>query len=153
MRKVRLKGKATSWQNRNAMLFLGRLTWISVGWRISIIPEILQSGQYLLLCRRCPDATSPIISPFWAAMHLISAVGNDFYGETLLEQTRPAGVNVASCIRLNGQNTSAYVSIADLQAKQWWRLMIPIFCNNWRRSCWTPSRMLIRHAGGSAGWL
>ena len=46
-------------------------------------------------------------------VHLISAVGNDFYGETLLEQTRQAGVNVANCIRLHGQNTSTYVSITN----------------------------------------
>ena len=28
-------------------------------------------------------------------VHLISAIGNDFYGETLLEETRRAGVNVS----------------------------------------------------------
>ena len=48
-------------------------------------------------------------------VHLISAVGSDFYGETLLEQTRQAGVNVSSCIRLHGHNTSTYLSIANQQ--------------------------------------
>lgn len=48
-------------------------------------------------------------------VHLISAVGSDFYGETLLEQTRQAGVNVQSCIRLHGHNTSTYLSIANPQ--------------------------------------
>lgn len=48
-------------------------------------------------------------------VHLISAVGSDFYGETLLEQTRQAGVNVQSCIRLHGHNTATYLSIANPQ--------------------------------------
>lgn len=48
-------------------------------------------------------------------VHLISAVGSDFYGETLLEQTRQAGVNVQSTIRLHGQSTATYLSIANPQ--------------------------------------
>lgn len=48
-------------------------------------------------------------------VHLISAVGSDFYGETLLEQTRQAGVNVQSTLRLHGQSTSTYLSIANPQ--------------------------------------
>lgn len=48
-------------------------------------------------------------------VHLISAVGDDFYGETLLEQTRVAGVNVESCLRLHGHNTSTYLSVANQQ--------------------------------------
>lgn len=46
-------------------------------------------------------------------VHLISAIGNDFYGDTLLEQTRQAGVNMQSCTRLHGHNTSIYLSIAN----------------------------------------
>ena len=48
-------------------------------------------------------------------VHLLSAVGSDFYGETLLEQTRQAGVNISGCIRLHGHNTSTYLSIANQQ--------------------------------------
>lgn len=48
-------------------------------------------------------------------VHLVSAVGEDFYGETLLEQTRQAGVNVQNCLRLQGQSTSTYLSIANRQ--------------------------------------
>ncbi|MGQ7169018.1 PfkB family carbohydrate kinase, partial [Escherichia sp. R-CC3] len=36
-------------------------------------------------------------------VHLISAIGNDFYGETLLEETRRAGVNrtwMRGCLRV-----------------------------------------------------
>ncbi|WP_058911905.1 sugar kinase [Entomohabitans teleogrylli] len=43
--------------------------------------------------------------------HLISAVGNDFYGENLLEQTRLAGVNIQSCVRLHGHSTATYLAI------------------------------------------
>lgn len=48
-------------------------------------------------------------------VHLISAIGNDFYGETLLEETRRAGVNVSSCIRLHGHSTATYLAIANMQ--------------------------------------
>ena len=48
-------------------------------------------------------------------VHLISAVGSYFFGYTLLLQTRQAGVNVQSCIRLHGHNTATYLSIANPQ--------------------------------------
>ncbi|MGX2718303.1 sugar kinase [Escherichia coli] len=80
-------------------------------------------------------------------VHLISAVGNDFYGETLLEQTRLAGVNVTNCIRLNGQNTSTYVSIADLQAETVMAINDTHILQQLTPQLLDASRMLIRHAG------
>lgn len=80
-------------------------------------------------------------------VHLISAVGNDFYGETLLEQTRTAGVNVTNCIRLNGQNTSTYVSIADLQAETVMAINDTHILQQLTPQLLDASRMLIRHAG------
>ncbi|STV87663.1 sugar kinase YeiI [Klebsiella michiganensis] len=69
-----------------------------------------------MLRRRRGAGTSRITWRCWGRdVHLISAVGSDFYGETLLEQTRQAGVNVQSCIRLHGHNTSTYLSIANPQ--------------------------------------
>lgn len=38
-----------------------------------------------------------------------------FYGETLLEETRRAGVNVSNCIRLHGHSTATYLAIANKQ--------------------------------------
>ncbi|WP_379932770.1 sugar kinase [Enterobacter sichuanensis] len=80
-------------------------------------------------------------------VHLISAVGSDFYGETLLEQTRQAGVNVSSCIRLHGHNTSTYLSVANQQDEtvlaindtQILQKLTPQLLDN--------SRDLLRHAG------
>lgn len=48
-----------------------------------------------------------------AECHLVSVVGDDFYGTTLLEQAKLAGVNVDNCHRLHGENTSTYVSLLD----------------------------------------
>ena len=45
-------------------------------------------------------------------VHLLSVIGDDFYGEMLLEETRRAGVNVSGCVRLHGQSTSTYLAIA-----------------------------------------
>ncbi len=46
-------------------------------------------------------------------VHLLSVIGDDFYGEMLLEETRRAGVNVSGCVRLHGQSTSTYLAIAE----------------------------------------
>ena len=46
-------------------------------------------------------------------VHLLSVIGDDFYGEMLLEETRRAGVNVSGCVRLHGQSTSTYLAIAN----------------------------------------
>ncbi|ERT13344.1 PfkB family carbohydrate kinase [Photorhabdus temperata] len=45
--------------------------------------------------------------------HLISVVGDDFYGSTLLDQAKRAGVNVDRCYKLYGENTSTYISLLD----------------------------------------
>lgn len=63
-------------------------------------------------------------------VHLISAIGNDFYGETLLEETRRAGVNVSNCIRLHGHSTATYLAIANKQEETIPQSMTHIFCNS-----------------------
>lgn len=45
-------------------------------------------------------------------VHLLSATGSDFYGRTLPEHTRQAGVNVSGCICLPGHNTSTCLSVS-----------------------------------------
>ena len=47
--------------------------------------------------------------PVW----LLSAVGNDFYGQSLLAQTRQAGVQVDRCLVIDGEGTSSYLSLLD----------------------------------------
>lgn len=44
---------------------------------------------------------------------LLSAVGDDFYGQSLLEQTRSAGVQVEKCLVLDDEGTSSYLSLLD----------------------------------------
>lgn len=44
---------------------------------------------------------------------LLTAVGQDFYGESLLAQTRQCGVHVDKSLRVPGGNTSCYLSLLD----------------------------------------
>ncbi|EHH0842151.1 TPA: PfkB family carbohydrate kinase, partial [Escherichia coli] len=41
---------------------------------------------------------------------LLSAVGGDFYGQSLLAQTNQSGVYVDKCLIVPGENTSSYLS-------------------------------------------
>ncbi len=45
--------------------------------------------------------------------HLISVVGNDYYGNMLLEHTRKAGIHVGRCLTLAGEDTSTYLSLMN----------------------------------------
>ncbi|MGL4858512.1 MAG: PfkB family carbohydrate kinase [Enterobacteriaceae bacterium] len=49
--------------------------------------------------------------------HLISVVGTDLYGATLLEQAKKIGINVSRCHRLHDESTSAYFSLLDHQGE------------------------------------
>ncbi|SQB28979.1 pyrimidine kinase [Citrobacter koseri] len=80
-------------------------------------------------------------------VHLLSAVGSDFYGETLLEQTRQAGVNISSCIRLHGHNTSTYLSIANQQEETVLAINDTHILQQLTPQLLNSSRDLIRHAG------
>lgn len=80
-------------------------------------------------------------------VHLISAVGSDFYGETLLEQTRQAGVNISSCIRLHGHNTSTYLSIANQQEETVLAINDTHILQQLTPQLLNSSRDLIRHSG------
>lgn len=80
-------------------------------------------------------------------VHLISAVGSDFYGETLLEQTRQAGVNISSCMRLHGHNTSTYLSIANQQEETVLAINDTHILEKLTPQLLNGSRDLIRHSG------
>lgn len=43
----------------------------------------------------------------------MTAVGNDFYGQSLLAQTNQSGVHVDNCLIVAGENTSSYLSLLD----------------------------------------
>jgi len=44
---------------------------------------------------------------------LMTAVGDDFYGKSLLVQTNQSGVLVDNCLVVSGENTSSYLSLLD----------------------------------------
>ncbi|HBB3838641.1 TPA: sugar kinase, partial [Escherichia coli] len=80
-------------------------------------------------------------------VHLISAIGNDFYGETLLEETRRAGVNVSNCIRLHGHSTATYLAIANKQEETILAINDTHILQQLTPQLLNTSRDLIRHAG------
>jgi len=80
-------------------------------------------------------------------VHLISSVGDDFYGETLLEQTRQAGVNVQSCIRLHGHSTSTYLSVANQQEETVLAINDTHILQQLTPQLLNASRDLVMHAG------
>lgn len=45
--------------------------------------------------------------------HLVSMIGDDFYGMQLIEHTRKAGVNMDHCHVVKGDSTSTYLSLLD----------------------------------------
>lgn len=47
--------------------------------------------------------------PSW----LLSVVGDDFYGHSLLKQTAQSGVHVDKCQIVHGEGTSSYLSLLD----------------------------------------
>lgn len=47
--------------------------------------------------------------PSW----LLTAVGSDFYGQSLLAQTNQSGVHVDKCLVVPDENTSSYLSLLD----------------------------------------
>ncbi|MFB2832454.1 PfkB family carbohydrate kinase [Aeromonas jandaei] len=48
---------------------------------------------------------------------LLSVVGDDSYGQSLLDQTAQVGVHVDKCLALSGKNTSSYLSLLDEQGE------------------------------------
>ncbi len=44
---------------------------------------------------------------------LLTAVGDDFYGQSLLNETRRSGVRVSKCLVVPEENTSSYLSLLD----------------------------------------
>lgn len=65
----------------------------------------------------------------------------------MLEQTRQAGVNVASCIRLHGHNTSTYLSIANQQEETVLAINDTHILQQLTPQLLNGSRDLIRHSG------
>lgn len=70
-----------------------------------------------------------------------------FYGETLLEETRRAGVNVSNCIRLHGHSTATYLAIANKQEETITAINDTHILQQLTPQLLNTSRDLIRHAG------
>ena len=80
-------------------------------------------------------------------VHLLSVIGDDFYGEMLLEETRRAGVNVSGCVRLHGQSTSTYLAIANRDDQTVLAINDTHLLDQLTPQLLNGSRDLLRHAG------
>ncbi|XNN30258.1 PfkB family carbohydrate kinase [Escherichia coli] len=76
-------------------------------------PQAALIPENSLLGGRRGTQHRPQSAPLGRDVHLLSVIGDDFYGEMLLEETRRAGVNVSGCVRLHGPSTSTYLAIAN----------------------------------------
>ena len=74
-------------------------------------------------------------------------IGDDFYGEMLLEETRRAGVNVSGCVRLHGQSTSTYLAIANRDDQTVLAINDTHLLEQLTPQLLNGSRDLLRHAG------
>jgi hypothetical protein len=64
---------------------------------------------------------------------LLTVVGDDFYGQSLLNQTRQAGVHIEKCLIVAGENTSSYLSFWIIPVKCWLPSTICILPSIYRR--------------------
>lgn len=79
--------------------------------------------------------------------HFISVIGDDFYGNTLYEQAKLAGVNVSNLHRLHGETTSTYLSLLDPQGEMITAINDMRILEKLTLALLATSRDLIRHAG------
>lgn len=79
--------------------------------------------------------------------HLLSVIGDDFYGEMPLEETRRADVNASGCVRLHGQNTSTYLAIANRNDQTVLAINDTHLLEQLAPQLLNGSRDLLRHAG------
>ncbi|KAA9000532.1 winged helix-turn-helix transcriptional regulator [Affinibrenneria salicis] len=79
--------------------------------------------------------------------HLISVVGDDFYGENLLEQTKRAGVNIQGCEKIHGHHTSTYISVANDRGETVVGINDMVIMNSLTPTLLNANRELVQHAG------
>lgn len=79
--------------------------------------------------------------------HLISVIGNDFYGDTLLDQIKTSGVYIDNIHRLHGENTSTYLSLLDDKGEMLVAVNDTRIIDKLTPSLLSTSKDLIQHAG------
>ena len=78
--------------------------------------------------------------------HLISMIGDDFYGAQLIEHTRKAGVNMEHCHVIKGDSTSTYLSLLDQSGEMVIAINDMDIINKLTPSLLNESKQLIQHA-------
>lgn len=79
--------------------------------------------------------------------HLISVIGDDFYGETLSDQAKMAGVHTDYLHKLHGESTSTYLSLLDHTGEMQVAINDMRILEKLTPALLATSRELIQHAG------
>ncbi|CAK9886263.1 MAG: Pseudouridine kinase [Candidatus Erwinia impunctatus] len=79
--------------------------------------------------------------------HLVSVVGDDLYGTTLLDLARLAGVNTDGVYKIHGESTSTYLSLLDNSGEMHVAINDMQILERLTPAMLATSRDLIQHAG------
>lgn len=118
--------------------------WIFAERRISVTRSSLSSRALFTVPQAASDVISRITSSVCRMINI--SYWQRFYGETLLEETRRAGVNVSNCIRLHGHSTATYLLDANKQEETILAINDTHILQQLTPQLLNTSRDLIRHA-------
>ena len=114
MRKGQIKGKGYILSPQQRVVTIGGTNMDIAGYALN---DIVFSDSNLGKIECNPGGVGRNIAQNIAMLgkesHLISVVGDDLYGETVLERTKRAGVYVDRCYTLHNETTSTYLSLLD----------------------------------------
>ncbi|TDB55827.1 PfkB family carbohydrate kinase [Photorhabdus khanii] len=114
MNKGYIKGKGYILSDHNYVVTIGSINMDVCGYASAkLIYEDSNPGKVKCTPGGVGRNIAQNIALLGKECHLISVVGDDFYGSTLLDQAKRAGVNVDRCYKLYGENTSTYISLLD----------------------------------------
>lgn len=83
------------------------------------------------------------------AVRLLTAVGQDAMGDTLLRETAAAGVDVSAAVRVDGQSTGSYTAVLNAEGE----LLVAVAAMDVMEAL-TPAALRSRRAAlRGAGWL
>ncbi|KGQ71488.1 kinase [Chelonobacter oris] len=114
MRKGQIRGKGYILSPQQRVVTIGGTNMDIAGYSLN---NIVFSDSNLGKIKCTPGGVGRNIAQNIAMLgkesHLISVVGDDLYGETVLERTKLAGTYVDRCYKLHHEATSTYLSLLD----------------------------------------
>ncbi|XNM60457.1 PfkB family carbohydrate kinase [Escherichia coli] len=130
MRKGRIKGKGYILTEQEYCVVVGTINMDIRGWRISVTRKRLLIPYNSLLAGGVGRNIAHNLALLGRDVHLLSVIGDDFYGEMLLEETCRAGVNVPAPLVCMVKAHRRIWQLPIETIKPCWRLTIPICWNS-----------------------